>query len=451
MSNAARTIVDGARDLHRRVSDFSGASVNYAEIAEGYARLDIQSGSAVMILAPNSFEFVLHWIAIVASGLVPVAISPSTRSTAVLDLKSSLQISAIVGARLDPARYATTTATDIGTLRVIRFDDVPPAYAPYEALILTTGTSGAQTACVHSIEALACNAQMTARAIGLRSSDRQLIVLPMYHTYGLVTQGIGSILGGCELKIDGPPFNNARFAEIVAREKITVCGITPTLARGLLQAGEMLPTLRSLSIGGDVIAAEDVRRLVQMPSLQELYVTYGLTEAGPRVAVLPAHAAPTSCFDSVGRSFEEVTTVIENPDPDGVGQLLVKTPSALRRKVGANVTRQPMRPDGFLETGDLFTKDAEGYLRFVGRTRDFLVIKGEKVNTKSISQIVQMHPEVEFAKTTGQAEDQLVTTVWSRDNRAIDLDGLKAFLNGRLRRHEMPVRLVQEYSPAFHK
>jgi hypothetical protein len=74
------------------------------------------------------------------------------------------------------------------------------------------------------------------------------------------------------------------------------------------------------------------------------------------------------------------------------------------------------------------------------------VIKGEKVNTKSISQIVQMHPEVEFAKTTGQAEDQLVTTVWSRDNRAIDLDGLKAFLNGRLRRHEMPVRLVQEYS-----
>ena len=451
MSTAARTIIDGARDLQRRISDFGAGSIPYKEIADAYAWLNMPPGSAVMILAPNSVEFLLHWIALVANGLVPVAISPSTRSTAVLDLKRSLHISAIVGVRLDPGRYAAVDATDIGTLRVIRFNDVPPAYAPYEALILTTGTSGAQTACVHSIDALACNAQMTERAIGLRSTDRQLIVLPIYHTYGLVTQGIGSILNGCELKIDGPPFNNARFTEIIAREGITVCGITPTLARGLLQTGNTLPSLRSLSIGGDVIAAEDVRRLVEMSSLQELYVTYGLTEAGPRVAVLPAHAAPAACFDSVGRSFEEVTTVIESPDPDGVGQLLVKTPSVLRRKVGANITRQPMRADGFLETGDLFTKDAQGYLRFVGRTRDFLVIKGEKVNMKSISQVVQTHPDVEFAQTVGQAEDQLVTTVWSRENRAIDLDVLKGFLSGRLRRHEMPARFVQEYSASFHK
>lgn len=451
MSTAARTIIDSARDLHRRVSDFSDVAIPYPLIFEHYARLNIKPGSAVMILAPNSLEFLLHWIALVANGLVPVAIPPSTRSTAILDLKRSLSISAIVGARLDPSRYAAKDMAKVGTLHVLQFEDSPPAYEPYEVLILTSGTSGTQTACVHSVDSLACNAQMTGRTLGIRSADKQLIMLPMYHTYGLVTQGIGSILSGCQLKIDGPPFNNARFAEILSREGISVCGITPTVARGLLREHTVLPPLRSLSIGGDVMAAEDVQCLLDMPSINELYVTYGLTEAGPRVAVLPAHASPSAHFDSVGKAFEKVTTVIQDPDADGIGQLLVKTPSALRRKVGANITRQPLQPDGFLETGDQFTKDADGILRFVGRTRDFLVIKGEKVNTKSVSQVAQMHSNVEFARTVGQSDGLLVTTVWSRDNNAIDLDALQSFLRKRLRIHEMPAKLVQDYSSSFHK
>src|SRR5207244_3655224 len=153
-------------------------------------------------------------------------------------------------------------------------------------------------------------------------------------------------------------------------ERISICGITPTIARDLLRRETVLPALRSMSIGGDRVSPEDVMSLLRKSFINELYITYGLTEAGPRVSVLPAHTAPVETYDAVGMAFSDISTRIETPDADSVGQLLVKTPSVCRRRVGGDSVRQPFTSDGFLETGDLFTKDAAGYLRYVARRAD---------------------------------------------------------------------------------
>jgi acyl-CoA synthetase (AMP-forming)/AMP-acid ligase II len=292
---------------------------------------------------------------------------------------------------------------------------------------------------------------MTNRTLGIKASDKQLVMLPLYHSYGLITQSIGSIISGCELKIDVPPFNASRFADLILKERISVCGITPTIARELLRKKTTLPPVRSMSVGGDRFTREEVAELLAKPFINELYITYGLTEAGPRVSVLASHLSSMEQLDSVGRPFLEVTVLIEAPDPNGIGQLLVKTPSVLRRKVGAPGIKQPLRADGFLETGDLFTKDASGYLRYVGRTTDMLVMKGEKLNTRSVSEIAESHPDVSFARTTGEAGDILVTAVWPKDSKMIDLDELKAFMKLHLRHHEIPDKIIQHSPNVFHK
>ena len=449
MSAAARMIIDGAGDLTRRISDFG--TPKYDQLLEGYARLALQPGSAVLIFAPNSVEFLLHWIAALANGYVPCAIAPSTKTSLVTALQKSLKIAAIVGPHLDPARYQTKHFGRIGTFQVVVCDRIPPAYEPFDVLILTTGTSGSQTACVHTVESLVCNASMTNKTLNITAADKQLVVLPLYHTYGLVTQSIGSIISGCELKIDGPPFNANRFAELIRKERISICGITPTIARDLLRRGTVLPALRSMSIGGDRVAPEEVRSLLSKPFINELYITYGLTEAGPRVSVLPAHTAPVEAYDSVGMAFSGVSTRIENPDTNGVGQLLVKTPSVCRRRVGENIPRQPFTADGFLETGDLFTKDADGYLRYVARKADILIVKGEKLNTRSIDMVAQSHPDVEFARTTSGDMNSLVTRLWARDDKVLDLEEIKTFMKSSLRLHEVPDQVIQEGNAVFHK
>jgi acyl-CoA synthetase (AMP-forming)/AMP-acid ligase II len=292
---------------------------------------------------------------------------------------------------------------------------------------------------------------MTNEALSITTADKQLVVLPMYHSYGLITQSIGAILSGCELKIDGPPFNANRFADVIQRERISICGITPTIARDLLRRGTVLPALRSLSIGGDRVSPEEVMRLLSKSFINELYITYGLTEAGPRVSVLPAHIAPVETYDSVGMAFSAISTRIEMPDADGVGQLFVKTPSVCRRRVGGNILRQPFASDGYLETGDLFTKDAAGYLRYVGRKADILIVKGEKLNTRSIDLVAQLHPDVEFARTTAGDINSLITRVWARDDKILDLEEIKQLLRSSLRLHEVPDTIIQERNAVFHK
>ena len=451
MSGAAGMIVDSVDDLARRISDFEAPPPQYDRLYEGYARLALQPGSAVLIFAPNGVEFLFHWIAALANGYVPCAIAPSTKTSLVAALQESLNIAAIVGPQLDPARYPAQHFAKIGAFNAVVRERIPPAYEPFDVLVLTTGTSGSQTACVHSIESLVWNASRTNEALNITSADKQLIVLPMYHTYGLVTQSIGSIVSGCELKIDGPPFNANRFADLVRRERISICGITPTIARDLLGGGTVLPPVRSMSIGGDRFSPEDVTSLLSKPFINELYITYGLTEAGPRVSVLPAHEAPVAAYDSVGRAFNGVSTRIEMPDADGVGQLLVKTPSACRRKVGENIQRQPFTSDGFLETGDFFTKDAAGYLRYVARRADILVIKGEKLNTRSIDLVAESHPDIEFARTTEGDANSLVTRLWAKDDKVLDLDQIRSFMKSSLRLHEVPDHLVQQGKDVFHK
>lgn len=451
MRNAAGLIVDGVDDLARRVSGFGDSPPPYDHLLEGYARLELQPGSAILIFAPNSVEFLFHWIAVLANGYVPCAIAPSTRSALAGALQDSLGIAAVAGPHLDPARYRASHFARIGKFNVVVGDRIPPPYRPFEVLALTTGTSGFQTACVHGIDSLVWNAGMTNRMLGMTGADRQLVVLPMYHSYGLITQSIGSIIGGCELVIDGPPFNANRFADLIAKERISICGITPTIARDLLRRGTVLPALRSMSIGGDRFSPEDVAELLARPFIEELFITYGLTEAGPRVSVLPAHDSPPAAFDSVGTPFSGISTRIEKPDAAGVGQLLVKTPSACRRKVGSGIVSQPFTSDGFLETGDLFTKDEAGRLRYVARKADILIVKGEKLNTRSIDLVAQSHPDVEFARTTEGDADSLVTRLWAKDDRILDLDQIRAFMRSSLRLHEVPDRLIQQSHDVFHK
>lgn len=450
MSAAARTIIDSARDLARRVTDFRDSAPNYEQLVDGYARLALPPGSAVLIFAPNCIEFLFHWIAVVENGYVPCAIAPSTKTSLVSALRETLNIAAIVGPQLDAGRYQATELARIGAFDAVVFDRAPSSYEPFDVLVLTTGTSGSQTACVHTVEALVCNASMTNRTLGITAADTQLVVLPLYHSYGLITQSIGSIISGGELKIDGPPFNASRFAELIHKERISICGITPTIARDLLRRGTVLPPLRSMSIGGDFLSREEIKSLLDKPFINELYITYGLTEAGPRISVLSAHVAPVETYDSVGLPFSGITTRIETPDANGVGQLLVKTPSVCRRKVGKNIERQPFTSDGFLETGDLFTKDAAGYLRYVARKADILIVKGEKLNTRNIDAVAQSHPDVDFARTTTSEMNSLVTRLWAKDDKLLDLDEIKKFMKSALRLHEVPDEVIQERN-TFHK
>ncbi|MFD2408191.1 AMP-binding protein [Azorhizophilus paspali] len=206
-------LLDAMTELSSRVTCSNSNCQDFSQIYEDYAKLELEPGSAILFLAGNSLEFIYHWVAIVANQYVPVPASPALKSARIKDLQRSLSLSAVVCSRASASLFEGEQTKTIGSLEFIKFVDAHPAYSAGEVLILTSGTSGLHTACVHKVESLIENARMHNEALGITSSDRQLLLLPMYYSFAMVAQTIGSILSGCHLVIEGPPFTAGRYAK----------------------------------------------------------------------------------------------------------------------------------------------------------------------------------------------------------------------------------------------
>jgi acyl-coenzyme A synthetase/AMP-(fatty) acid ligase len=180
------------------------------------------------------------------------------------------------------------------------------------------------------------------------------------------------------------------------------------LVRSLLQADASFPdSLRVLTVGGDVLAPDHVRLLLERRLRSELYLTYGLTQAGPRVATLAAHREPPHRFASVGAPLPETRVVLEDVgDGSGRRQLLVASPTLMRRRIGV-VEDQPeeSRPSGFLATGDAFAQDNDGYLYYQGRLADGIVRAGEKICLAAVRRVATALPGVVAARTVVDRRD----------------------------------------------
>ncbi|MFI1160775.1 class I adenylate-forming enzyme family protein [Streptomyces sioyaensis] len=380
----------------------------FDDVLADFQQLELAEGTPVVIALSNGVHLLKQYFAVLLNGCVPLAVSPSTSSVRITALAEHLKAGALIAARIDPNRYGTNMVHEVGAQQAVGLSMGGPqgAYRAGEVLMLTSGTSGMFSACLHRVDSLLRNARRHSTAVGIDADDRLLISLPLYYSYAIVAQAMTALVTDAGLVISGPPFNPAAYRATIERYGITSSSITPTIARQLLETGDALPApLRSLAVGGDRITPEHVSGLLELNPGGELYLTYGLTEAGPRVATLAAHLEPVHRHTSVGLPMDGVTVSLRNTDADGVGELIVATDTALLRKIGPSA-RQPLLDQGLVASGDLFKRDADGYLYYQGRLSDFVVIRGEKVSLYSIRQAAQTIPGVaRCVPTVGQDDD----------------------------------------------
>jgi acyl-coenzyme A synthetase/AMP-(fatty) acid ligase len=175
----------------------------------------------------------------------------------------------------------------------------------------------------------------------------------------------------------------------------------------LLEGAARAPVARVPTVGGDRIPPEHVARLLADRPGGELYLTYGLTEAGPRVSTLAAHAEPGHRHTSVGLPLPGVRVWLrEPPGDDGSGELMVATDTALVRKISDAPAARRTLAAPVVATGDVFRLDEDGYLYYRGRLSDFVVIRGDKVSLSSVRQAAHALPGVVRCVTkVGVGED----------------------------------------------
>jgi acyl-CoA synthetase (AMP-forming)/AMP-acid ligase II len=442
----------------------------FTELGPRWRALGLRPGDLVLLALPSSVALLQHFFGVLAAGGVPALLAPGAPAARLREMAKVMRARVVATVRLPNGLRPENAATDgfasperveqVGGLETAWYAaDGDPAANPGEVVLLTSGTSGTASGCVTSIEAMLRNGARHADAVGQRADDTVLINLPLYFSFALVAQALGTLGRGNRLVIGGPPFNHLGYARALAEHGVTVSALTPIQARTLLQHQTELPrALRVLSIGGDSLAPPHVAELLRLRPGAELYLTYGLTQAGPRVATLAAHAATPERYASVGLPLPGTRVWLDDVgDGSGRRELLVWADTLMRRRIGLVEGRraQDFRaiPAGqhpsdlpadtlALATGDVFEQDHDGYLFYRGRLSHTLLRGGEKISLATVQRLATQLPAVISAKTrvttTDDGEDfDLVLVVANVDARK-NAEQYRTLLAHSIRRAELP-------------
>ena len=295
--------------------------------------------------------------------------------------------------------------------------DKPPPFRPEPAdtvyLIYTSGTTGKPKGVELSHRAIVTAAMMNSWGIGAATSDRMLIVMPLFHIGGKICQLCFHVLGATVYLHRA--FDAVTMLRCIEDERITAAHFAPIMVRGLLDApglaGFRKDSLRLVIYASAPMAVTQVREAIAKFGLI-FHQVYGMTEHVV-ATVLHAHQhlpdgtpAEVRRLASAGHPFFDTAIRIERADGsecdrEEIGEVLLRGPSMMsgywNNRAGSDETLR----GGWMHTGDMGFLDDNGFLFVADRKKDMIVSGGENIYSREVEEALLTHPAVEHATVIG--------------------------------------------------
>lgn len=392
----AAVVPDGPALLHDDgIVTWAGLDARVSTVAEMVAGAGVGPGERVALLANSVLDMLPAILGTLRTGAVacPVlaGLTDRERSAAVDAVRPVLALRVVDLAGRRP----------VGLVPVVDAPD-PEAAA---VVILTSGTTGRPKGVVLSHRALAASADAW-RAM-LPPATGWVLPLGVAHVAGLgiAWRAIAARVPVTVVAPGDPAALLAALNETVGRAPApSHVSLVPSQLRRVLDvSGDAAPpsSLLAVPLGGGAIPSSLVRRALRAG--WPVMPTYGLSEMGSGVTALPADEARTDpeAAGTVGRPLPGLNVTIDEPGPDGVGEIVLSGPSRCSGYVG----EPPTGRDEPLHTGDLGRLDAQGRLVIVDRRTDRIVRGGENIAPTEVEQVLEAHPDVAEACVVGRPDE----------------------------------------------
>ena len=331
------------------------------------------------------------------------------------------------------------------------------------ALCYTSGTTGRPKGVLYShrstlIHAYAINLP---DVLGLRSVDRVLPVVPMFHVNGWGTPYAAPMVGA-SLIMPGRYLDGASMQTLMNNERVTMSAGVPTVWMGLLQhlraTGGKLDTLQRLICGGSACPPMLIDTFANEYGVRVDHA-WGMTETSP----LGTYYSPKPGFESLaaedvrhlqykqgravpGLDFKIVDDAGTELPWDGTtfGNLMVRGPWVTRRYLNAEADATDA--EGWFATGDVSTIDAHGLMEITDRTKDIVKSGGEWISSIALENIAVDHPDVAEAAIVGARhpkwDERPLLIVVAKPGRTIDPADLLASYAGKIAKWWTPDEVV---------
>lgn len=400
------------------------------QLAQQLRGLGVARGDRVAVVMRNSADAAVAIYAIGRAGAAFVPLNATAKEHKLRHLLGHCEAGAVICDRGVYERVRVVSE-NLETLRDVIVTDEPlPAVAAgsesgdvldvdLAAIIYTSGSTGLPKGAVFLHRNMHFVAGSIVAYLGLHAEDRILCVLPLSHTYGLY-QLIMTVRVGATIVLEHGMTMPGRVVEALERERITVLPGVPTVWHVLVSlqglAERDLPHLRLLTNAGAALSASRVRDVHRTFPNALLFSMYGQTEC-KRVCYLPPDQIELRP-DSVGVAIPGTEAWIE--DERGrevaageIGELMVRGDHVMQGYWrDPETTARKIKPGRFpgdrvLRSGDLFRRDEDGYLYFVGRTDDIITSRGEKVAPGEIERVLYALDGVHEVAVAGVPDERL--------------------------------------------
>jgi long-chain acyl-CoA synthetase len=431
------------------------------QVAAGLARLGLRPGERACLHLPNRPEFVLAYYGCQKLGVTPVALNVTYVRDELTYIARDSEAAAILSgapfaAQLPESRDTPSVRVRVGTGQpgAVPFEALladPPIRAQERdredvaAILYTSATTGRPKGVMLTHANVVSNTHATVRHLRMTPEDRGLCALPLFHCFGqnfimnaLVTCGGMLILQ--------ERFVPAEFLAALAHHRVTILYAVPTMYIVLLAGGLPTHDLSALRLAFSAAAMlpGDVEQRWTAATGLPISQGYGLTESSPFATYNHEREHRPG---SVGTPIENVEVrVVDEQDrevSDGaLGELVIRGPNVMRGYLGKPQETAETLRGGWLHSGDIGRKDADGYFYVVDRVKDMINVAGFKVFPREVEEVLFEHPAVAEVAVLGRPDpvkgEIVRACVVLRSGFSVTAEELIARCRGRVAPYKVP-------------
>ncbi len=281
-------------------------------------------------------------------------------------------------------------------------------------IVYTSGTTGTPKGAELTHFQLYMNADTPGRLFGIRDDDVVMVVLPLFHVFGLSSQLNVCVRFGATMSLV-PRFDADKALEVMQRDGVTVFEGVPTMYIALLQhpnVGDYDVSRLRIGISGGAPIPAEVLDAFEKKFGVVILEGYGLTETAS-TTTFNVSAAERKIY-SVGKPIWGVEAQIWDDDQrplpagrDHVGEIVIRGVNMMRGYFGNPEATAEAFAGGWFHSGDLGYCDEDGYYFIVDRKKDLIIRGGYNVYPREVEEVLYAHPAVAQAAVVGVPDERL--------------------------------------------
>jgi acyl-CoA synthetase (AMP-forming)/AMP-acid ligase II len=406
---------------------FAEQSSRMFRLANALLAKGLRKQERVAVLARNCSEYIECFGAGEVAGFVTINLNSRLAEAELAAICQDSQPSVLIYAG-EFAKEANAIAAQVSSIRlrvvigseaagVLNYEhligeagaeepSVKPAPSDMAYLMYTSGTTGGSKGVMISHTAMVEATRMLSNECGIISTDKALIVMPLFHLGGKIEQMNFSLMGaGIVLKT---AFDPDDILATIEKEKVTAAHFAPLMVQRLIEVLETKPydvsTLRLVHYASAPMPVPTLRRAID--KMGPIFVqVYGMTEC-ILGTILKAHHHLMDGSDAERRRLasagqpalgNEVKIVRDDGsvcDLGETGEIIFRSPTAMSGYWNKNTLTADVLRDGWFHTQDLGFVDDGGFVYVVDRKKDMIISGGENIYSWEVEEALRAHPNV---------------------------------------------------------